>query len=153
MAGSSDAPGPTLSAGDRALLDAARTATLATLDPAGRPRLVPVCYVVDATADVLWSPLDEKPKTTDDVRALARVRDIQTRPEVALLVQRWAEDWGELAWLRLGGRGTLAEPDEVPAGVVDALRARYPQYAGHDLEHRPMLRFAIEHARRWSAAG
>ena len=153
MVGSSDRPGPILSAGDRALLDAARTATLATLDADGRPRLVPICLVVEATADVIWSPLDEKPKTIDDPHGLARVRDILARPQVDLLVQRWSEDWTELAWLRLAGGAVLAEPAEVPAGIVDALRARYPQYAEHDLPHRPMLRIAIERARRWSAAG
>jgi DNA polymerase-1 len=52
---------------DRALLDAARRATLATIDPQGRARLVPVCFVVQADGDILWSPLDEKPKTAADV--------------------------------------------------------------------------------------
>ena len=102
----------------------------------------------------MWSPLDEKPKTTDDVRALARVRDIEARPEVALLVERWSEDWAELAWLRLAG---TADPGRARATCRRASSTRcgprYPQYAEHDLEHRPMLRIAIERARRWSAAG
>ena len=141
---------PILTAADRALLDEARTATLATLDPAGRPRLVPICYIVDE-AGAIWSPLDEKPKAVDDVRSLARVRDVLARPEVALLIHRWSEDWTELAWLRLAGVALLGET--VPAAVVAALRARYPQYADHDLEHRPALRIRVDQATRWSAAG
>jgi PPOX class probable F420-dependent enzyme len=149
---SSEERGGILSAGDRALIEAARTATLATVDAAGRPRLVPICFVVDPD-EVLWSPLDEKPKATADVRALARVRDILARPEVAVLVQRWSEDWSELAWLRMAGRATLSEPPDVPAVIRADLRGRYPQYEHHDLEHRPMLRIGIERLSRWSAAG
>ena len=145
-----DSTDDVLTAADRALLDEARTATLATLGTDGRPRLVPICYVVDA-AGIVWSPLDEKPKAVADVRSLARVRDIRARPGVTLLVQRWSEDWAQLAWLRLTGRATLV--DRPPDAVVLALRVRYPQYAGHDLEQLPLLRFDIERIVRWAAAG
>lgn len=147
-----------LTAGDRALLDEARTATLATIDPDGRPRLMPVCFVVvevDGTP-MVWSPIDEKPKASIDPRSLARVRDVRSRPDVTLLVDRWSEDWSRLAWVRVVGRAALVEaaPDDVVAAqVIAALRAKYPQYGEHDLEHRPMLRIAIESVVRWSAAG
>ena len=73
---------------------------------------MPICFV--ATADEsgvrLYTPIDEKPKKTDDPLALARVRDITAHPAVWLLVDRWSEDWSRLAWLRLEGRGEhLAE--------------------------------------------
>lgn len=131
---------------ERDLLAEARRATLATIRPDGRPRLVPICFVV--IDDVIWSPIDEKRKSTSDPRALARVRDIETRPDVTVLVDRWSEDWTDLAWLRVEGRAELA--GSVPA-VVDALRAKYPQYAAHDLEHRPMITISVEHATSWFA--
>jgi PPOX class probable F420-dependent enzyme len=134
---------------ERTLLDAARTATLATMGVDRRPRLVPICFVV--VDDVVWSPLDEKPKAVRDVRHLARVRDIMARPDVSLLVDRWSEDWSELAWLRIGGRATLVEPDAVPPGVIAALRAKHPQYRDHDLEHRPALRIEVATTAGWSA--
>ena len=137
----------TLDPGERALLDEARTATLATIDPAGRPRLVPICFVLHGTTVV--SPLDEKPKATVDPRALARVRDIAARPDVQLLIQRWDEDWSRLAWLRIDGRARLVEPGAIEAGTIAALRARYPQYATHRLEDRPMLAIEIERTRAW----
>jgi PPOX class probable F420-dependent enzyme len=140
----------TLTPADRALLAEARRATLATIDPRGRARLVPICFVVDG--DVLWSPLDEKPKAAGDVRDLARVRDIVERPEVTVLVDRWSEDWTRLGWVRLHGSAQLVEADAVAAGVIPLLRARYPQYDDHDLEHRPMLRIPIEHVTSWFAA-
>ena len=135
-----------LTPAERDLLAGARRATLATIDPDGRPRLVPICFVeID---DVLWSPVDEKPKTTSDPRALARVRDIQARPDVTVLVDRWSEDWAELAWLRIDGRAALVGSVDA---VVEALRVKHPQYADHDLEHRPLIRISIEHATSWFA--
>ena len=125
-----------------------RRATLATIAPDGRARLVPVCFVL--IGDVVWSPLDQKPKSVDDVRSLARVRDIQRDRRVTLLVDRWSEDWPELAWVRLDGRAEVVESE--PA-VVAPLGAKYPQYANHDLESRPMIRIEIEAVRSWAATG
>jgi PPOX class probable F420-dependent enzyme len=140
---------PVLAPADRAFLDSARTATLATIAGDGRPRLVPICFVV--ADDVVWTPLDEKPKAVADVRSLARVRDIVVRPAVSLLVDRWSEDWSELAWLRVAGTARLVEPELVPGAVLDALRAKYPQYRDHRLDVRPMIAITIDRATRWSA--
>ena len=148
----------TLTSGERRLLNSARTAVLATIDPAGRPRLVPICYVALDEAGVggavLYSPLDAKPKRVADPHRLARVRDIVARPEVSLLVDRWDEDWTRLGWIRLRGFAKLIEPDdgadETERGVViAALRAKYPQYADHDLETRLLIRIAITDASSW----
>jgi PPOX class probable F420-dependent enzyme len=147
----------TLTAEQLAFLAAARTATLATIAPDGWPRLVPICFVVrDGVDVVVYSPLDEKPKTVGDVRDLARVRDLLARPEVALLVHRWSEDWSELGWLRLKGTAALLEPagaSEEHATAVAALRAKYPQYATHRLDERPLIRIEIIAATSWGSLG
>jgi PPOX class probable F420-dependent enzyme len=143
--------GPELGPAELDLLGTARTATLATIAPDGLPRLVPVCFARGSDGRI-WIALDEKPKRDDDPRSLARVRDILDRPSVALLVERWSEDWSKLAWLRLTGRASLIEPESVPAGVISALRERYPQYEGHDLESRPMLAIEVERVVRWAAS-
>jgi PPOX class probable F420-dependent enzyme len=130
---------------ERELLGASRTATLATVGRDGRPRLVPICFVV--IDDVVWTPLDEKPKRASDVRQLGRVRDIERDSRVTLLVDRWSEEWSELAWIRVEGRAELA--DSEPA-VVEALRAKYPQYVGHDLESRPLIAITIERVTSWA---
>lgn len=137
----------TLTPDERDLLADARRATLATIPADGRPRLVPICFVV--SEDVIWSPIDEKPKSVDDPRRLARIRDISRDPRVTLIVDRWSEDWTELAWLRIEGQAELVASLD---GVVKALRAKYPQYADHDLAERPMLRIAIERASSWFAS-
>jgi len=143
--------GPELGPADLDLLATSRTATLATIAPDGLPRLVPVCFAPGPDGRI-WIALDEKPKRDDDPRSLARVRDILERPSVALLVERWSEDWSKLAWLRLTGTAALIEPSSVPAAVIGALRERYPQYAGHDLESRPMLAVEVERLVRWAAS-
>jgi PPOX class probable F420-dependent enzyme len=140
-------------------LAAARSAVLGTVTADGRPRLVPICFVFD-TADGLlriWTPLDDKPKRVVDPHDLKRVRDIAANPAVSLLVDAWSEDWSALGWLRLDGRAELIEPGgsaSAEHGVaVAALRARYPQYASHALEHRPIIRIVIERHRSWGNLG
>jgi PPOX class probable F420-dependent enzyme len=137
-----------------ALLAEARHAVLATQASHGRPRLVPVTYAFDADAGVLYSALDEKPKSVADPRLLARVRDIKEQPQVTVLVDRWDEDWTRLAWLRLEGEATLLEPAdhaEEHAYALHLLRQRYPQYATHSLEVRPVVRIEVSRAVGWEA--
>ncbi len=100
---------------------------------------------------MLYTPLDEKPKRGDEPLALARVRDIRADPRVSVLVDRWDEDWTRLAWLRVEGTAELLGPSTAAehTRVVAALRARYPQYANHRLEERPIIRIALERATDW----
>jgi PPOX class probable F420-dependent enzyme len=138
----------TLTSEQRALLNDARRATLATIARDGRPRLVPICFVL--IDDVVWSAIDEKPKTVDDPRRLARVRDIQRDARASVLVDRWSEDWSQLGWVRLDGRAAVVNTAD-PA-IVAALRAKYSQYAAHDLESRPIIRIEVEDVRSWAAS-
>ena len=102
---------------------------------------------------VIYSALDEKPKRVSDPHDLARVRDISARPQVSVLVDQWDEDWTQLAWLRLVGRASLLESG-VPehAVAVRLLRKRYPQYASHRLEQRPIIRIKVDKTSSWSAS-
>ena len=140
-----------LSPEQRAFVATARTAILATVAPDGAPRLVPICFIVEG--DRIVSPLDEKPKRTADPRDLARVRDILERPQVSLLVHRWDEDWSRLAWIRLQGTASLIEPGRSPLGVVEDLRAKYPQYEDHAIDRRPMLEVVIDRVSSWGNVG
>jgi PPOX class probable F420-dependent enzyme len=148
---------PILDEHQRAFAAAARTGTLATIAPSGRPRLVPICFVVGDDDNLgrprLYTPLDDKPKRSADPHALARVQDLLVLPEASLLVDRWSEDWSRLAWLRLDARGILLEPEpherEEHAAAVAALREKYPQYTSHALEGRPIIRLTIDRAVSW----
>jgi PPOX class probable F420-dependent enzyme len=138
---------------ERTFLATARRAVLGTITPDGRPRLVPTCFVLAVDEPVLYSPLDDKPKRSDDPLALARIRDIGGDPRVTVLVDRWDEDWSRLAWLRCDARASLLPSSAAGHGeIVAALRAKYPQYETHHLEGRPLIRIAIERATSWGLA-
>ncbi len=136
------------------LLRSARRAVLATIRPDGRPRLVPIAYALDDAADpaLIYSPIDEKPKSVSDPHRLARVRDVLARPSVSLLADEWSEDWSQLAWLRVDGQAQVIEPHiDGHARAVQLLRLRYPQYAAQRLEDRPLLSIAVESITTWRA--
>jgi PPOX class probable F420-dependent enzyme len=111
-----------------------------------------MCFILDSNSPTIYTPIDDKPKRDDDPLALARVRDIAEEPRVTVLVDRWDEDWTQLAWLRVEGRATILGPDAANAefqSAVATLRAKYPQYATHDLERRPLIRISLERAVVW----
>ena len=142
---------PLLSPDQRAFLESARRAVLATIAPDGHPRLVPICFVLAGEPPILYTPIDDKPKRTDDPFALARVRDIEADPRVTVLIDRWDEDWSRLAWLRCEGRASLLEPGtalEHTAAVAD-LRVKYAQYETHRLEQHPLIRMTIDRVTDW----
>jgi coenzyme F420-0:L-glutamate ligase/coenzyme F420-1:gamma-L-glutamate ligase len=153
---------PILTPAERAFLVKRREAVLATLDPDGLPRLVPICFVVGESDDrlgrpLLYTPIDEKPKISADPRQLARVRDLLVLPSAVVLVDRWDEDWTRLAWLRVYGRAEILEPQphevEEHEWALRALRAKYRQYETQKLEGRPIIRLTIGRARSWGAIG
>jgi len=140
-----------------AFVVAARRAVLVTLAPDGRPRPIPICHALDRDGTVLWTPIDAKPKASDDPLRLARVRDVLARPRVSVLVDRWTEDWAGLAWVRLDGSAVVlpapgpqeerGEHDRAVAG----LRDRYAPYRDHDLASRPLIRITVERVTEWHA--
>lgn len=144
-----------LPAEQRAFLASARRATLATIAPDGRPRLVPICFALDPEQPLLYTPIDEKPKRRGDPLELARVRDVLADPRVSILVDRWDEDWAQLAWLRCHGTASIVEPADADVAehalAVAGLRTKYAQYADHRLEQRPIIRVVIERCTAWGA--
>jgi PPOX class probable F420-dependent enzyme len=153
-------PTDVLSPAERRFLAEARQATLATISPEGRPRLVPICFVLSDDTDrlrrpLVYTPLDEKPKQVDNPMDLARVQDLLVLPEASILVDRWDEDWTRLGWVRAYGTGEILEPQpherDEHAAAVAALREKYPQYREQALERRPMIRIALTRAVSWGA--
>lgn len=140
-----------LTAEERAVLETARVARLATADAEGRPHAVPICFALTEAEDrpVLVTPIDEKPKAADP-QDLRRVRDIRSNPSVALVIDRYAEDWDRLGWLQLRGTASVIDPaEERHAAAVRTLRERYAQYADHALEGRPLIEIRIGSVSSW----
>jgi PPOX class probable F420-dependent enzyme len=112
----------------RRLVADARSARVATIDPDGRPHLVPVVFVVDG--DTLYSSVDAKPKRTPELRRLANLR---AAPEgVAFLIDHYEEDWPQVWWVRLRGRGRVIEEGPERDRAHRLLVDKYPQYRDMD---------------------
>ena len=83
----------TLNDAEIAFIRVQHVAHLATADAEGRPHVVPVCYAFDGSR--FYTPLDEKPKRVAE-QQLRRVRNIEARPEVMLLIDQYDDDWSRL---------------------------------------------------------
>jgi len=105
-------------------------ARLATADKSGQPHVIPFCYAFDG--ERFYFVVDEKPKRQTG-KPLKRVRNILENPQVALVIDDYADDWTQLAYLLVGGTATLVEHEEEYAHALALLRARYPQYRMMDL--------------------
>jgi PPOX class probable F420-dependent enzyme len=128
----------------RELLETARVARLAMLDDAGCPRVLPVTFAL--AGDAVWSAVDEKPKR-DPGRELARVRWLRARPQAALLVDRYSDDWDELAWVQVLGRVAVVGDQPPPEELI----AKYEPYRRRP-PPGPLLRLDVERVVRWRAA-
>ena len=140
---------PSLSASARELLATSRIGHLATSDQYARPHVVPIVFVW--RDDVLYTPLDRKPKRDDDWHALRRVRNIETNGRVAIVVDRYDEDWSHLAWVMVEGVATILESGHERDAAAALLVAKYAQYETLPLDGRPIVRVEIERASEWSS--
>ncbi|WP_246573144.1 TIGR03668 family PPOX class F420-dependent oxidoreductase [Kineosporia corallincola] len=109
----------------RAHFQMSRIARLATVSADGTPHVVPLVFAA-AGPDLLVSAVDHKPKRTSSLRRLA---NIEQNPRVALLADRYTDDWSQLWWARADGTARVL-PSEDPETVrpIDLLVARYEQY-------------------------
>jgi PPOX class probable F420-dependent enzyme len=122
----------------------AHVARLGLIDDAGRPRVLPVTFAL--VGDQAWSAVDDKPKRSTGGE-LARVRWLRRRPEATLLVDHYADDWSQLAWVQLIGRVTIVADAEPPTELV----AKYEPYRRRP-PRGPLLRLDIERVVHWRAA-
>jgi PPOX class probable F420-dependent enzyme len=128
------------------LVQAARIAHLATADSNGRPYVIPICFAFDGKE--IYSPIDEKPKKTSPL-LLKRVRNIRANPYVAVVVDRYDEDWRRLAYVLVTGRAKILLRGARHSRAVRLLRKKYPQYLKMRLEERPVIRIAIAGLTSW----
>jgi PPOX class probable F420-dependent enzyme len=139
-----------LSSADHDLLRQARVARLATASAAGRPHVVPVCFVFDGAC--LYSAIDSKPKRGDP-RALRRLRNLRENDRAALLVDHYEEDWDRLRYLLVHCRAEILEAGPERERALGLLREKYPQYrAMAGFGDGPVIRLIPERAAGWSAA-
>jgi PPOX class probable F420-dependent enzyme len=106
------------------LVQSARVARLGLVDDDGHPRVLPVSFAI---ADGrLWTAIDAKPKR-DPRREPARVRFLRRDPRAALTVDRYSDDWDELAWVQVLGGVRILDAADASAGL-QSLIEKYEPY-------------------------
>jgi len=120
-------------------------ARLATVDPSGRPHVVPITFAMDG--DTVYFAVDAKPKRTTN---LQRLRNIAANPSVSLLADHYEEDWRRLWWVRADGTARIADDPSSSRHGLDLLLARYPQYV-QALPPGPVVAITIDRITGWAA--
>lgn len=134
----------------RAFVQAHRVARLATVDGAGCPLVLPICYIV--AGESLYSPTDAKPKRVP-VQRLKRLRNIQENPQVALVIDDYGDDWTQLAYVILHGTAQILTGGSAFERAVAALREKYSQYRQMPIQENPMIAVHLTRAVSWGAVG
>ena len=129
----------------RHFLDHHRVARFATADPGGQPHIVPICYAV--SGDSVYFTIDEKPKP------LKRIRNLQQNPHVALVVDRYDEDWTRLGWVMVQGEAALLDNGEEHSKAQRLLKARYPQLDEMQISELPVIAIRIKRVVSWGNLG
>jgi PPOX class probable F420-dependent enzyme len=120
---------------------------LATADRLAHPHVVPVCFAL--AGGTLYVTIDEKPKRQTGL-PLKRLRNIMENPSVAIVVDRYDEDWSRLGWVMLRGAAEI-----LPAGGLEhreaqsLLVARYPQLAAMAIDRHPVIALRIARTTSW----
>lgn len=130
---------------ERRFLDGQRVARLATADTAGRPHVIPICFVTDD--NTVYFTIDEKPKRK--TTSLKRMSNIRENPYVALVVDHYDEDWSRLGWVMVQGRAEVLAGGVEHARAQANLRIRYRQLEGMRIEELPVVAIRIEHVASW----
>ena len=107
---------------------------------------MPVCFVV--SEGTLYITIDEKPKRNPGT-ALKRLRNIAENPAVALVVDRYDEDWALLGWVMLHGHAEILIDGTEHNHAQALLRARYRQLEAMQIAQHPVIAVRIERTTSW----
>jgi PPOX class probable F420-dependent enzyme len=135
-----------LSDDERRFLAERKVAHLATADRAAVPHVVPVCFAL--SEHTLYITIDAKPKRGAGA-GLKRLRNIAENPAVAVIVDRYDEDWARLGWVMLRGRAEILAGGAEHDAAQDLLRARYPPLAAMQIVVLPVIAVRIERVASW----
>jgi PPOX class probable F420-dependent enzyme len=124
---------------------------LAMTTRTGAAGIVPIVFVVLDGA--IWSPVDGKRKRTSE---LGRLANLAADPRCAVLIDRYAEDWRRLWWVRIDCAASIRamSPDDPRiASLERALRDKYPQYSAVQPLRFPVRAIELEPIRHvaWAA--
>lgn len=129
---------------ERRFLEGRRIGHLATADRQARPHVVPVCFAMAGAA--LYITVDEKPK---GAAPLKRIRNIVENPAVAVVVDRYDEDWTQLGWVMLRGSAEILESGDEHDEAQALLRRKYAQLETMRLAGLAVIAVRVERVTSW----
>ena len=134
----------------RDLLERSPLGHLSYLDDGDRPRVLPVTFAI--TGEELWTAIDRKPKRKP-ADQIARVRYLRRRPESALCVDHYEDDWSRLAWVQVTASVAICdlEADDGAATALEGLQAKYAHYVDEPPEG-PFIALRPERVLWWRAS-
>jgi PPOX class probable F420-dependent enzyme len=94
-----------------------RVARVATAGASGMPHLVPVCQIV-AGGKIYFA----------SGKSGRKVRNVRANPRLALTVDLYSDDWGQLQGVMVQGRARVIERGPRFRRLRRRLYAKYPQY-------------------------
>jgi len=105
-----------LSKKEKAFIDTARVARLATVDANGVPHNVAICPLLDAGKIYVGTGARNK-----------KTRNLKANPNVAITFDDYTESWSHLRGIMVQGRARLVEPKQFLA-LRKKLYAKYLQF-------------------------
>lgn len=128
----------TLTEAQAGFLRWARVARLATVAPDGTPHVVPVCPVPDGEEVVVALESGS-----------VKLRNARFKPEVALVVDEYREDWGSNAGLLIRGRVRFLEGKEWERarGLLYEKFSQYEPLA--PIEDDAIVSVSVAHVASW----
>jgi PPOX class probable F420-dependent enzyme len=135
-----------LSDSERQFLADRRVAHLATADRRAVPHVVPVCFALSGFT--LYITIDDKPKRRRGA-ILKRLKNIAENPAVAVVVDRYDEDWARLGWIMLRGKAEILDGGTEHDEAQTLLRARYKQLQAMAIAEHPVIAIRVERSLSW----
>ncbi len=78
-----------------------------------------------AEGDVIYTAVDQKPKSGTNLK---RLRNVSENASVSMLADRYSDDWETLWWVRADGRAAILADQRQMAEPLRLLASRYWQY-------------------------
>ena len=143
---------PMLNTVQRELVMNQRVARLATSSGIGEPHLIPITFVLNANRILIV--IDDKPKSGDPLR---RIRNITQNSSVAVLFDHYEDDWNQLWWLLIRGKGEIFEfanfSKEEQSNIPMMFKKKYYQYSNLAFHEKMFISITIKTVSSWRFDG
>ncbi|MEE2803696.1 MAG: TIGR03668 family PPOX class F420-dependent oxidoreductase [Pseudomonadota bacterium] len=130
----------------RQFLERHPIARFSSADLRGQPHVVPVCFTLGK--EKAYFSIDQKPKRAT-AQALKRVRNVLENPQVALLVDRYEEDWTQLGWVMIQGQAEVLSSGDEHDCAQRQLKQRYRPLRDMHIDDLPVIAIRIDHVISW----